>query len=214
MLDVCTGTGLLALAGARMGAGEVHAVDVSCRAAVAARWNALVRGLPVTVHRGDFLREVTGRFDVVTANPPYVPCAGAARHAGRRARAWDGGEDGRAYLDRLCAAAPRLMAENGVLLIAQSALADAGRTVELLREAGLRAAVTARAVQPFGPVMRSQAPWLEARGLIAPGRREEELVIVRGDFVRPGAGGADRGAGRRAGRGPGGAACGPSPWTC
>lgn len=107
MLDICTGTGVVALAGARYGAAEVHAVDLSARAALAARWNARLSGLPVTVHRGDF------------------------------------------------------------------------PTLRALRTGGLEARVTARSGQPFGPVLRSRAAWLEKRGLIAPGQREEELVVVR-----------------------------------
>lgn len=186
MLDVCTGTGVVALAGARRGAAEVHAVDLSARAALAARWNARMRGLPIRVHRGDFLEHPTGLFDVVTANPPYVPCPAPARPmTPRRARAWNAGEDGRQCLDRLCRAAPQLLAPGGVLLIVHSVLSGPHRTVAQLREAGLKAAVTLRSRKPFGPVLRSQAAWLEERGLIAPGQREEELVIVRADLVPP-----------------------------
>jgi release factor glutamine methyltransferase len=32
---------------------------------------------------------------------------------------------------------------------------------------------------PFGPVMRARADLLQARGLIAPGERTEELVVIR-----------------------------------
>jgi release factor glutamine methyltransferase len=200
MLDVCTGTGVVALAGARMGAAEVHAVDLSARAAMAARLNARMRGLRVTVHRGDFLDHPSGRFDVVTANPPYVPSPGPARRRGpgrgpvwgrtgdvERAggsggsRACDGGDDGREHLDRLCRRAPQLLAESGTLLVVHSAICGTERTLALLREAGLKAAVTARGRQPFGPLLRARAGWLERRGLIAPGEREEELVVVRAD---------------------------------
>lgn len=179
MLDICTGTGVIALAGARYGAREVHAVDLSARAALAARWNARLSGLPVTVHRGDFLRHPVGRFDVVTANPPYVPCPDALRGRVRGARAWDAGEDGRECLDRLCEAVPGLLAPGGVVLIVHSALCSPERTLRALRAGGLEARVTARSRQPFGPVLRSRAAWLEERGLIAPGQREEELVVVR-----------------------------------
>jgi release factor glutamine methyltransferase len=185
MLDVCTGTGVVALAGARLGAAEVHAVDLSVRAAAAARWNARLRGLRVTVHRGDFLARADGtRFDLVTANPPYVPCPGPASGRGRRrARAWDAGRDGRDCLDRLCSAAPRLLAPGGVLLMVHSALCSPERTLRLLRGAGLDAAVTARTWQPFGPVLRTRVEWLEERGLIPVGAREEELVVIRADAV-------------------------------
>ncbi|UNZ16629.1 methyltransferase [Streptomyces sp. 891-h] len=184
MLDVCTGTGIVALAGARLGAAEVHAVDVSARAALAADWNARLRGLPVRVHRGDFLARATGRYDIVTANPPYVPHAGPCGRSGpRRARAWNAGRDGRGVLDRLCEAAPRLLAENGVLLVVHSALSGPQRTLDMLTEAGLKAAVTARRTQPFGPVLRERAHWLEQQRLIAPGQRHEELVVIRADLT-------------------------------
>ncbi|WP_188300973.1 hypothetical protein [Streptomyces sp. CBMA156] len=50
----------------------------------------------------------------------------------------------------------------------------------LLRAAGLRTAVAARRRQEFGPVMASRAALFEQRGLIRPGEREEDLVVVRG----------------------------------
>lgn len=190
MLDICTGTGLVALTGACLGASDVHAVDLSARAVMAARWNARLRGVPVTVHRGDFLDRSTGRFDVITANPPYVPCpdrerglARAARGARRSGRAWNAGEDGRECLDRLCEAAPRLLAPGGVMLIVHSALSGPHRTLGQLREGGLEAEVARRSRKPFGPVLRRRAAWLEERGLIEPGQREEELVVVRADLA-------------------------------
>jgi release factor glutamine methyltransferase len=200
MLDVCTGTGVVAMAGARLGASEVHAVDISARAALATACNARLRGLPVRAHRGDLLAAGTGssgascrfgRFDIVTANPPYVPYGGSGgerpgdgRCAGRRERAWNAGPDGREVLDRLCGAAPQLLAENGVLLVVHSALSGQQRTLEMLHQAGLKAAVTARRTQPFGPVLRERAHWLEQQGLIAPGQRHEELVVIRADLTR------------------------------
>ncbi|RCG21373.1 methyltransferase domain-containing protein [Streptomyces diacarni] len=183
MLDVCTGTGVVALAGARLGVREVHAVDISARAALAAAWNARLRGLPVRAHRGDFLERATGSFDLVTANPPYVPYAGSGQGFGRRARAWNAGRDGRRFVDRLCEAAPRLLADNGVLLMVHSQLCGPDRTLEMLRGSGLDAAVTARRTQPFGPVLRARARWLEQQELISPGQRHEELVVIRADLV-------------------------------
>jgi release factor glutamine methyltransferase len=66
----------------------------------------------------------------------------------------------------------------------QSALSDAGLTLALLRGTGLKAAVAARATVPFGPVMRSRADRLRARGLVAPGQNTEELVVIRADKPR------------------------------
>ncbi|HEY2191112.1 MAG TPA: hypothetical protein VGH76_02260, partial [Actinomycetospora sp.] len=48
-----------------------------------------------------------------------------------------------------------------------------------LRAAGLDAEVAARCTHPFGRVFTARAAMLEQRGLIAPGQRSEELVVVR-----------------------------------
>ncbi|MBH5333485.1 methyltransferase [Streptomyces pactum] len=182
VLDVCTGTGVIAIAAARLGAARVHAVDISASAVLATSCNAWLRRLPVRAERGDFLARAAGRrYDVVTANPPYVPTPPSGWRHRRRSAAWDAGEDGRACLDRLCAAAPRLLRENGMMLLVHSALCGTETTLRRLREAGLRPSVVDRQVQPFGPVMTERAPWLEERGLIEPGQRTEELVVIRAD---------------------------------
>ena len=99
---------------------------------------------------------------------------------GGPARCWDAGTDGRAVLDRICEGAPGLLRPGGVLLVVFSALSGVDQTLDQLTEAGLDASVVARTIEPFGPVMTSRAALLEARGVIAPGQREEELVVVRG----------------------------------
>ncbi|QLY28765.1 hypothetical protein [Nocardia huaxiensis] len=65
-----------------------------------------------------------------------------------------------------------------------SALCGTDRTLHRLRDSGLEAAVVARALIPFGPVLRRRAGWLTARGLIDPGQRDEELVVIRADRPR------------------------------
>ncbi|MFI9007757.1 HemK2/MTQ2 family protein methyltransferase [Actinosynnema sp. NPDC053489] len=180
VLDVCTGTGALAIASAMAGAGEITAVDLS-RRALAATWaNSRLRGLRVRVLRGDFGNLVgQGEFDVVTANPPYVPSAGVPDRGA--ARAWDAGLDGRRVLDRLCAVLPLLLADRGMGLIVHSALSDPDVTLRQLRGGGLKASVVARRTVPFGPVMRDRAEWLARRGLIDRGQEQEELVVIRAD---------------------------------
>lgn len=186
VLDLFTGTGAVALAAVRAGAGRVTAVDLSPWAVLAARCNAALRWAPVRVLRGDLTEPVEGEdFDVILANPPYVAAPGrACPPRGGPALAWDAGPDGRALLDRLCTAAPPCLAPGGTLLLVQSALSDAGLTLALLRGTGLKAAVAVRATVPFGPVMRSRADRLRARGLVAPGQNTEELVVIRADKPR------------------------------
>jgi release factor glutamine methyltransferase len=179
VLDLCTGTGALAVAAARAGAGHVTAVDISLRAALAARLNTLIRGLPVQVERRNALVFPADRqFDVVLANPPYVPCEQRELSRHGPTRAWNADLNGRALLDPLCANAPGLLRVGGMILIVHSAVCGVKTTLDKLREGGLKAAVVARQWEPFGPVMLQRIALLERRGLIRPGQRHEELVVI------------------------------------
>jgi len=180
VLDVGCGTGALSVAAATTRPSTITAVDVSRRAVWAARVNTFVRGVPARVLCGDAFERVAGRtFDLILANPPYVP--GLARVPRGRHRAWDAGVDGREFLDRLCANTPLLLAPGGTLLLVHSVLSDVDKTVAQLRGGGLKAAVVDRAEVPFGPVLESRRRRLAALGLIEPAQRFEELVVIRGD---------------------------------
>lgn len=180
VLDLCSGSGALAVAAARHGADAVTAVDVS-RQALAATWlNARCRGRRVRVRRGDLIAPVTDEgFDLVVSNPPYVPAVDD--HLPRRglARCWNGGVDGRAVLDRVCAEAPKVLAPGGRLLLVHSALCGVRASLAALTTAGLDVDVAARCEQAFGPVLRARAGLLESRGFCRRGARTEELVVLR-----------------------------------
>ncbi|NXY95426.1 methyltransferase [Streptomyces sp. BR123] len=186
-LDVCTGTGLIAMTAARLGAHRVRAVDSSYRAVVTARCNARLNRLSVRVEHGDFRTSQAARhrYDVVTANPPYIPTPVSADTERGRSRAWNAGPDGRRYLDRLCAMAPQLLTDHGMMLLVHSVLCAPEKTLRLLGEAGLKASIVARRRQPFGPVLTARAAWLIDQGLISQGQTEEELVVIRADRAGP-----------------------------
>ncbi len=73
VLDLCTGSGIQALAQAG-GAGAVVAVDINPRAAAIARLNAEINCCEnIDVRLGDLYQPVRGeRFDLILANPPFV----------------------------------------------------------------------------------------------------------------------------------------------
>ncbi|MFD3654911.1 HemK2/MTQ2 family protein methyltransferase [Streptomyces sp. NPDC058620] len=179
VLDLCTGSGLLALHAARLGA-RVTAVDISRRAVASARLNAALTRLPVSVHRGDLLSGVRGRsFDAVVSNPPYVPAPSLSPPRRGARRAWDAGLDGRIVVDRICDEAPAALRRGGLMLIVHSALSGPGETVRRLTRAGMEASVSDRMVIPFGPVTRGRLAWLRARGLLPTHMDKEELVVIR-----------------------------------
>jgi release factor glutamine methyltransferase len=179
VLDMCTGSGALALAAWEAGAASVTAVDVSWRSVTATWLNCRMRGAPVRVHQGDLFAPVAGRrFGLILTNPPYVPAEGTAPPRHTIGRCWDAGLDGRLLLNRICDAARAHLTEDGVLLMVHSSVCDAQRTVERLSRSGLAAQVLERGRVPFGPVMRARAGLLAERGLIEPGDNIEELVII------------------------------------
>ena len=55
--------------------------------------------------------------------------------------------------------------------------ADSEATAGILGRAGMDVEVIARERGPLGPLVRNRAPALERRGILAPGQREEELVV-------------------------------------
>ncbi|MGK5543887.1 HemK2/MTQ2 family protein methyltransferase [Streptomyces sp. URMC 127] len=184
VLDVGTGSGALAVAAARRGAAEVTAIDVCGRAVLTARLNGLLAGCRIRTVRGDLLSPVAGeRFDLVVANPPYVPTPPGPRPPRGIARTLDGGEDGRTVLDRLCTQVPAVLRPSGVLLLVHSALCGVRPTLALLAAGGLKPQVIDRVLIPLGPETRARAEWLLARGLLAPGEEKEELVVIRAQRV-------------------------------
>lgn len=181
MLDVCTGSGAIAIAAALAGARSVTAVDVSRRAVVCARLNARLNGVRVEALRGSLLDAVPGRrFDVIVSNPPYLPADGDALPERGPARHTEAGTTGRVLLDRLIDAAPAQLAPGGVLLVTHSSVNGEAATLARMRAAGLEASVAERRRGALGPLLAARAPQLEARGLLAPGERSEDLLVVAG----------------------------------
>ncbi len=187
VLDLCTGSGFVAIAAAEMGAASVTAFDICPRAVRCSRGNAVDAGVDVDVREGSWTGALScGPFELIVSNPPYVPIAPEAdpdlipSSAGPE-WSWNGGADGRLILDPLCEAAPDLLCDGGSMLLVQSAFADAERSLTKLRDAGMDAEVIASQWIPFGPVLSSQAGWLERTGRLPTGRRAEQLVVIRAD---------------------------------
>ncbi|MEU6814168.1 HemK2/MTQ2 family protein methyltransferase [Streptomyces sp. NPDC046860] len=181
VLDLCTGSGALAVRAARRGA-RVTAVDISWRALATAWCNALLAGRCITVRHGDLVGAVPGRrYDLVVSNPPYVPAPAANPPNRGPARAWDAGPDGRVFVDRICDSTAEVLRGGGVLLLVHSGLCGTAPTLERLAASGMDATVVGRATVPFGPVLRERRSWLHSRGMLRDRHEElEELVVVRG----------------------------------
>ncbi|UQX09434.1 HemK2/MTQ2 family protein methyltransferase [Candidatus Mycobacterium methanotrophicum] len=187
VLDLCTGSGVVAIAAAELGAASVTAFDICPHAVHCSRGNAVHAGVEVNVHVGSSPGALDyAPFDVIVSNPPYVPTPPAGDTevipitAGPPG-AWNAGVDGRTVLDPLCESAAGMLAAGGSLLLVQSALSGVEQSLESLRSTGLKADVVAYQCIPFGPVLSARAGWLEVTGRIQKGCRIEELAVIRAD---------------------------------
>jgi release factor glutamine methyltransferase len=176
VLDPFAGSGLLAVTAALAGA-KATAVDLSRRAVFCARLNGLINGARIRARRGDMFAPVLGeRFDVIVANPPYLPAASDAEPRSA-ARAWEGGIDGRRVLDRLCRTVVAHLTPAGRLLVVHSSVCGPEATAGNLDRAGMDVDVIARERGPLGPLLRHRAHALEGRGILAPGQRDEDILV-------------------------------------
>jgi len=130
VLDVGTGSGCLAVTLAlELEGAEVHGVDVSPEALGWARRNAEALGAGVTLHAGDGIEVAErlagsgGPFDLVVSNPPYVEpsergdlAPEVAGHEPSLALFAPEGDPDR-WAVALAAAAPRILAPEGALLV-------------------------------------------------------------------------------------------------
>ncbi len=137
VLDLCTGSGAVAISLAReLPAARVIATEVSRDAAAIARRNAERNGVldRVDVRVGDLFAPVAGeRFDLIVANPPYIASAvidTLDAEVRREPRiALDGGADGLAFYDRIANAARAHLAPGGAIALEHGFdQADAVRT--------------------------------------------------------------------------------------
>jgi release factor glutamine methyltransferase len=145
VLDLCTGSGCVALAFASSRpTWRVTGTDVSADAINVARDNAKRFG---AVHHARFVVSdidqalpLDTRFDLVTANPPYIPTADVATlpadirdHEPRLAL--DGGPDGLDVIRRVLEAAQRRLNPEGIVAL-EVGYDQAARVAELFLGAG------------------------------------------------------------------------------
>ncbi|WP_431235602.1 HemK2/MTQ2 family protein methyltransferase [Mycolicibacterium psychrotolerans] len=187
VVDLCTGSGVIAIAAAQLGARSVTAFDICPKAVRCAADNADEAGVGVDARLGTWGDALaSGPFDLVVSNPPYVPTSPDAHLEEISAdvgpsTAWNAGVDGRQVLNPLCDSAAELLSESGTMLIVQSEFSDTEQSLSRLRGAGLDADVVLRQIIPFGPVLSARASWMETIGMLPAGRREEEIVVIRAE---------------------------------
>ena len=141
ILDLCTGSGCILLSLLRYsnhckGTG----CDVSEQALEVARSNAKALGLEAEFIRSDLFENITGKYDVIVSNPPYIP-TGEIEGLMEEVRdhdpllALDGGADGLDFYRKIIARAGDYLSCGGRLYF-EIGCSQAGAVSELMRAAG------------------------------------------------------------------------------
>jgi len=129
VLEVGTGSGYVA-AGLSGRAAAVVVTDINPHAAACAR----ARGLAAV--RTDLFAGLSGPFDLILFNPPYLPTAPEERIDDWLEYALDGGPTGRVVIERFIADAGRVLAPFGRVLLLVSSLTGLDEVRDLFARAG------------------------------------------------------------------------------
>lgn len=145
VLDVGTGSGAIAVAlASELPEALVEGIDLSPEALAVARENGRRNGLEERLRfsAGEIERLPAGPYDLIVANPPYIPRADLAglmpevrEHEPRIAL--DGGEDGLEFYRLLAAGALERLNAGGWLLL-EVGIDQAGEVEGLLQKSGFR----------------------------------------------------------------------------
>lgn len=122
VLDLCTGSGAIALAVALKSGAEVSASDVSEGALQVARANALNADADIKFIKSDMWTDIADEFDVIVSNPPYIPTEDIKTLDGRvkgfePLLALDGGDDGLRFYREIALGLDGHLAKDGALLL-------------------------------------------------------------------------------------------------
>jgi protein-(glutamine-N5) methyltransferase, release factor-specific len=74
VLDLCTGSGCIAISLKKHGFEKVFALDISDKALEVAKHNAYIHNADITFIKSDLYKELPNdiRFDLIVSNPPYI----------------------------------------------------------------------------------------------------------------------------------------------
>lgn len=140
LLDLCTGSGCIPLALLKHGNFSCAlGADISAEALAVAEINRARTGLPLLFRQSDLFSEIPERFDVITANPPYIESAEIESlsvevrdHEPRLAL--DGAADGLAFYRRLAAESGAHLKPGGRLYL-EIGMSQGAAVVSLLEAA-------------------------------------------------------------------------------
>lgn len=119
ILDICTGSGAIAISIRKNLACTMYASDISESALEVARKNAVMNHAEISLMASDMFEKVDGKFDIIVSNPPYIETStleNLSEEVKNEPRiALDGGEDGLTFYRILIDEAREHLEKDGML---------------------------------------------------------------------------------------------------
>ncbi|WP_246004295.1 peptide chain release factor N(5)-glutamine methyltransferase [Mycoplasma todarodis] len=119
VLDLCSGSGYIGLAIKKMTGAKVTASDISKEAISQIEINKKKNNLDIEVIESDLFENISGKFDVIISNPPYIPQNNTLSESVLKYEphlALFGGEDGNDLYKRIVAKYKNHLNPGGVIL--------------------------------------------------------------------------------------------------
>ena len=121
LLDLCCGTGCIGVSLAKLGGFEVTFGDISPDCLALARENAALNGVAGSFVLTDMFGNISGSYDMICVNPPYIPTSELASLQVEVKRepvlALDGGADGLDFYRRIARDYAAHLSPGGALLM-------------------------------------------------------------------------------------------------
>lgn len=139
ILDICTGSGAIAVTLAKQIKVEMVASDISSKALEIAEKNAKSHGVNIELTQSDMFEKINQKFDMIVSNPPYIETKTieslSPEVKNEPQIALDGGEDGLKFYRVLARKAKDYLEENGVLAV-EIGYNQRESVLEIFRNAG------------------------------------------------------------------------------
>ncbi|NOQ55177.1 MAG: methyltransferase [Nanohaloarchaea archaeon] len=98
----------------------------------------------VRVVGSDLFSNVSGKFDLIVFNTPYLPQSPDEAVSGSINHAWDGGADGRKVIDRFLSICPMFLSERGSIVFLESSLSNYEKSINYLEKKGFQVEIIGR----------------------------------------------------------------------
>ena len=140
ILDLCTGSGCIAVAIKKNINAKVCASDISSKALYVAKRNAKNLHADVKFIKSNLFENINQKFDIIVSNPPYIPSSEIEKldievkeHDPKISL--DGGEDGLEFYKQIANVAKSFLNKNGKILL-EIGINQAKNVQKLLKNAG------------------------------------------------------------------------------